>query len=110
MVHHSGRFEVWLDHNENWVHAMTSQKAEKPTFQVEGDSTAPPEMADRDSSGRARELARCALGNLLKLPPAEVEIIARHRIPLAHRRGKPLPFDLSLSHDGRFVSCAWETA
>lgn len=108
VVHRSGRFEVWLDNNDHWVHAVSSQSAERPGFQLEGDPTAEPGDEEERGSERVRRLARSTLGVLLNIAPSEVEIVSEDRIPRAQRCGVPVPCDLSLSHDGRFVSCAWE--
>lgn len=111
VVHSSGRFGVWLDHADQWVHAVASQTGEKPGFRLAGDpsvSSGAAGTAEEGFSERVRELARSALGALLNIAPNEVRIVSEDGIPRAQRRGQPLPFDLSLSHDGRFVSCAWE--
>ena len=108
VIHRSGRFDVWLDHTENWVHASASQSGEKPGLRLEGDPAADPSGEDESSSDRVRKLARTALGAVLDIAPAEVEIVTTKRIPSARRLGEPLPLDLSLSHDGRFVSCVWQ--
>ena len=130
MIHGLGRFEVWLDRTDDWVHAMVSQGAEKPRFRVgekprfQVDATPSigagddPALEDENSSHCVRRLAQEALGDHLNLAPSEVQIVTVDRIPQAQRktalrqgatgRGEPLPVDLSLSHDGRFVACAWE--
>jgi len=107
VTHRLGHFEVWLDHTDQWVHASASQSGEKPSFRLEGDPSADPAAAEERFSERVRRLARSSLGVLLNLAPSELEIVSTDGIPQAQRRGEPLPFDLSLSHDGRFVSCAW---
>jgi phosphopantetheinyl transferase (holo-ACP synthase) len=109
VTHRLGHFDVWLDRTDDWVHALTSQTGEKPDFRIDGDSSADPGGEKRHSSEWVRRLAQSALGAFLDLSPSEVEIFSTDRIPLAQRKGVPLPFDLSLSHDGRFVSCAWES-
>ncbi|MCH7666284.1 MAG: 4-phosphopantetheinyl transferase family protein [Acidobacteria bacterium] len=113
VVHRLGRFRVWLDHADQWVHALASQAGEKPGFRIAGDpsaSSGAARTAEEGFSERVRELARIALSALLNIAPIEVRIVSEDRIPRAQRRGQPLPFDLSLSHDGRFVSCAWEAS
>ena len=109
VTHSLGHFDVWLDRTDDWVHALASQTGEKPDFRIDGDSSADPGGEERQSSQRVRRLAQSGLSAFLNLAPSEVEIVSTDRIPLAQRKGVPLPFDLSLSHDGRFVSCAWES-
>ncbi|MGB5392008.1 MAG: 4'-phosphopantetheinyl transferase superfamily protein [Thermoanaerobaculia bacterium] len=107
--HRLGRFGVWLDHTDHWVHAVASQVGEKPKFRLDGDSSTDPGSLEKGLRERVRRLASSALGGLLEIAPSEIEIVSVNRIPQAQRQGQPLPFDLSLSHDGRFVSCAWES-
>jgi phosphopantetheinyl transferase (holo-ACP synthase) len=109
VTHRLGHFEVWLDYTDQWVHALASQTGEKPGFRLDGDPSADPAAEEERFSERVKRLARSTLGALLSIAPSEVEIVSVDRIPQAQRRGEPLPFDLSLSHDGRFVSCAWES-
>ena len=116
VVHRSGRFRVWLDHTDQWVHALASLAGEKPGFRIAGNPSASSAAAgaagtaEEGFSERVRELARCVLADLLNIAPIEIRIVSQDRIPRAHWRGEPLPFDLSLSHDGRFASCAWEAS
>jgi phosphopantetheinyl transferase (holo-ACP synthase) len=107
--HRLGRFGVWLDHTDHWVHAAASQAGEKPEFRLDGDPSADPGTERTCPRERVRRLASSALGAFLNITASEVEIASVDRIPQAQRQGQPLPFDLSLSHDGRFVSCAWES-
>ncbi len=107
VLHRLGRFDVWLDHSEQWVHALASQTGDKPGFQLSGDPD--PTIAKDDLSRRAKALARSAVGSLLDLEPSKIQIAAEDRIPRPWWKAEPLPIDLSLSHDGRFVSCAWKT-
>jgi len=109
VTHRLGRFDVWLDRTDDWVHALASQTGEMPDFRLDGDFFAEPDGEEQHSSERVRRLAQSALGAFLNLSPSEVEIVSTDSIPLVQRRGAPLPIDLSLSHDGRFVSCAWES-
>ena len=122
VVHSLGRFRVWLDRTDQWVHALASQAAEKPGFRIAGNpsdsfpatvatgTTGAAGTAEDDCSERVRELARCALADVLNIAPLEIRIVSQDHIPRAQRRGETLPFDLSLSHDGRFVACAWEAS
>lgn len=109
VTHRLGHFNVWLDQTEQWVHALASQTGEKPGFRLGGDPSADPGAEEVDLSERVRRLTSTVLGALLDTTPSEIEIVSVDRIPQAQRQGQPLPFDLSLSHDGRFVSCAWES-
>jgi len=106
--HRLGRFDVWFDHSEQWVHALASQGSDRPGSQLGGDPAGNPNIREDDLSERARVLARSALGTALDLAPSELRIVSEDQIPQSSRHGKPLPVDLSLSHDGRFVSCAWQ--
>ena len=109
VTHRLGRFRVWLDCTDDWVHAVASQAGEKPDFQLRGDSSIDPRSLEKGFRERVRRLASSALGGLLEIAPNEIEIVSVNRVPQAQRQGQPLAFDLSLSHDGRFVSCAWES-
>ena len=109
VTHRLARFSVWLDYSDQWVHALASQADKKPDYRLEGHSSAEPGTKEEGFRDRVRRLASSALGGLLEIAPSELEIVSVNRIPQAQRQGQPLPFDLSLSHDGRFVSCAWES-
>ena len=109
VTHRLARFSVWLDHSDQWVHAVASQAGEKPKFRLDGASSTDPGSLEIGFRERVRRLASSALGALLEITPSEIEIVSVNRVPQAQRQGQPLPFDLSLSHDGRFVSCAWES-
>ena len=61
----------------------------------------------RPERGRAR-LAREELAPLLGAEPGALEIGRRDRIPVLRIGGRDAPFDLSLSHHGRFVAYAAE--
>jgi phosphopantetheinyl transferase len=67
------------------------------------------EAADRRdrSSQRVRDLARAAVGSVMNVCPSEIEIQSDAGIPTLHRADQRLPLDLSMSHDGRFIACAW---
>ena len=109
VTHQLARFSVWIDHSDQWVHAVASQAGEKPRFRLNGDSSANPGSEEEGLGDQVARLSGSGLGGLLDIAPSEIEIVSVNRIPQAQRQGQPLPFDLSLSHDGRFVSCAWES-
>jgi phosphopantetheinyl transferase (holo-ACP synthase) len=113
--HPIGRFGVWFERAEEWLHAvavlMMSRTDADPSevsarigrIEEEGDSS---RGGDRPSV-RVREVAQAALGALMGVSAAEIEIVTHQGIPAPHRRDERLPVDLSLSHHGRFVACAW---
>jgi hypothetical protein len=62
-----------------------------------------------EASARVRQLARSALASGLSIVPADLVIAAAaKRVPRMSLWGQKLPIDLSFSHHGRFVACAWE--
>jgi hypothetical protein len=63
---------------------------------------------DADPSAEVRRLAREELAALLGAEPGALEIARRERIPVLRLAGRDAPFDLSLSHHGRFVAYAAE--
>ena len=109
VVHRRGRFDIWLDHADHWVHAAASHGGGEPGFRVDGDPSANPGPEDDGCSRRVRKLAGDALGAVLDIPAGEIRIVSTDRIPQARRGPAPLPIDLSLSHDGRFIACAWRS-
>ena len=120
--HGMGRFGVWLQRADEWVHALAVPFGASDS-DVEGHGPAavePPGGARSrirrvgvagsgagDPSGHVRELARTAVGSLVNVSPVEIEIASAGGIPSARLREERLPVDLSLSHHGRFVACAW---
>ncbi|MFV1988533.1 MAG: 4'-phosphopantetheinyl transferase superfamily protein [Gemmatimonadota bacterium] len=112
--HAVGRFDVSFSGADDWVHAIATLSdgvaARVPAAMV------PAAMIERvhrgrsaaaHASARVRTMARSAVGSLLSIAPAEIEIAPAGRIPVATWRKLPLPVDLSLSHHGRFLACAW---
>lgn len=105
----AGRFDVWIEEARDWVHAV-ARPADDP-------GSAPPrsalsflEGASRDASAagqRVRELALRAVAPLIPAEGHELSIVTEDGIPTLRRDGAPLPVDLSLSHHGRLVACAW---
>ena len=65
---------------------------------------APPALA----RSAVRTLARSALAERLRVDPDAIAITSRDRIPHARLDGRHSGIDLSLSHHGRFVACAFE--
>ena len=106
VTHRLGHFDIWFDQADEWVHAVASRGGEKPGFQIDGPPSTGAGVEEEDSGERVRKLARTALGDFLNIAPSEIQIVSVDRIPRAQRQGAPLPVDLSLSHDGRFVACA----
>ncbi|HSR41207.1 MAG TPA: hypothetical protein VLL48_03525, partial [Longimicrobiales bacterium] len=109
VVHRAaGRFRVWVEDARDWIHTVAAPVAEAAT---------PPkwalelvEVGSARSGGPgegARDLARRAVAPLLSIDPAELSVVLRDRIPHLSRAGSILPVDLSLSHHGRVVACAW---
>ena len=133
--HRVGGFGVWFERADAWLHAVAVpmtpgrpgpvREAPVGSAEVRGCvSEAAPlgvgarigrvEQEGRDSavrndgpSARVREVARTAVGSLMNVAPTEIEILTDQGIPALQRRGERLPLDLSLSHHGRFVACAW---
>jgi len=117
VTHRLGRFDIWFDQADEWLHAVASRNGEKPGLRVSGPSSGNEEIVGADPSERVRKLARAALAAQLNIAPGEIRIATVEGIPRVQRRvtprrgpperGESLPIDLSLSHDGRFVACAW---
>lgn len=120
--HEVGSFEVRIDETEDRVHAVaTVEGAPLPRWTIGtldiistpgGDPTAPiaahGNRSDPHRPGaRVRALAREAVGSALSLAPSTIEISSGRGVPLASSGGIRLPVDLSLSHHGRFLACAW---
>jgi phosphopantetheinyl transferase (holo-ACP synthase) len=111
--HRVGRFAVWFERADEWVHAVALPMAD-PTpsgvgariGRVEKEGADYPDRGERPSI-RVREVAQAAVGSVMNVPPAEIEIVTEQGIPTLHCRDERLPVDLSLSHHGRFVACAW---
>jgi len=110
VTHRLGHFDIWLDQTDEWVHAVASRGGEKPDLQIDGPLTTSAGVEEEDSGERVRKLARTVLGDFLNIAPSEIHFVSVDRIPRAQWQGAPLPIDLSLSHDGRFVACAWASS
>jgi len=119
--HAIGPFDVWISGGDDWVHAVAAPMEPDPDRPqsklrllrrgdsghggVEGSAL---DLAS-SSSARARGVAGSAVAAALSMETEDVEIVSSGRIPIAigiSRRIR-LPVDLSLSHHGRFVACAW---
>lgn len=108
--HRIGCFQVWLDGADDWVHALATPldgAGARPFSGVDRLDSGRLESIRENASARVRDLARAALGSLLSITPFEIQIVAERGIPMARRQGESLPVDLSMSHHGRFVACAW---
>jgi phosphopantetheinyl transferase len=106
-VEHAGRtIPVRIDADAERVHAVASDRAEA----LAGVRSRVAELPapDADPSLAVRELAREELAPLLDAEPGALEIARRERIPVLRLGGRDAPFDLSLSHHGRFVAYAAE--
>jgi len=109
--HAVGRFQVSFSGGDDWVHAIATR--------FDGavdDASGPSAMVERVQEGRfapayvsarVRSMARAAVGSVLSIAPPEIEIATAAKIPVALWRKLPLPVDLSLSHHGSFLACAW---
>lgn len=114
VTHRVGRFSVWFERADGWLHAVAVPEADHGS----ATDTPPHGVGSRVrrlavvspgdlSSRRVRDVARAAVGFLMKVCPSEIEVVSESGIPALHRRDERLPLDLSMSHDGRFVACAW---
>lgn len=113
-VHHAlGTFHVCLEATQEWIHAVAATSGaglERARWELRSlGREAARCLPGLDAGARVRSLARSALANTLSAVPSHLGIAAAaKRIPRVTWRGQPLTLDLSLSHHGRFVACAWE--
>ncbi len=124
--HRVGRFSVWLDQAEGWLHAVAAPLADRPTDGSFGPRSGAGDSPPRGTQARlarvraersagpddgpsfeVRELTRAGVGSLLGICPTEIEVASEGGIPVLHWQQRRLPLDLSLSHHGRFIACAW---
>jgi hypothetical protein len=104
----AGCFQVWVEEARDWIHAVAAPAAEalaRPTTAVEvveEQAPLPGRLGEM-----ARDLARRAVAPFFSLEAGDLTVILRDRIPHLSLRGRVLPVDLSLSHHGRVVGCAW---
>ena len=110
VCHSKADFETVLYHSPKWVHAVTTLESKSVTSDSRLHSrvlSLESRIGPLDESMEVRTFTRKALGSWLGISWAEVEIVTENRIPRALKRGQALGIDLSLSHDGNFVACAW---
>ena len=109
--HRMGRFQVWLEHADEWVHAVAvpwESDSDRPPCDVTTVDATPWDSRGTRPGVRVRELARTALSAHFGIAPTDVKIVSEDRIPRASGEGSDATLaDLSLSHDGRFAACAW---
>jgi hypothetical protein len=110
--HPLGRFQVCLDGTDEWVHAVASVSGTgvaKANWQLRSlGREAVRRIPGLEASARVRKLARSAIASALSAVPSEIVIAAAAKsVPRVMWRGQRLPVDLSFSHHGRFVACAW---
>lgn len=104
----AGRFAVRLEETAAWIHAVATPA--HAVSRAAGARVAP--LADLlpgiEASQAVRRLAVQAVSTALGLPERELRVVSTSRVPSIERKGEALPVDLSLSHHGRFVACAWK--
>lgn len=110
--HAAGQFQVCLEATDEWVHAVasvTGTGVAKANWQLRSmGREAARRIPGMEASARVRKLARSAIASALSAVPSDIVIAAAaKRIPSVTWRGHRLPVDLSFSHHGRFVACAW---
>lgn len=106
-VEHAGRrIPVRVEADAERVHAVAIDRAEAMAAVRSGVAELPAEGGD--ASAAVRTLAREKLAPLLGAAPAALEFARQGRIPLLRLAGRAAPFDVSLSHHGRFVAYAAE--
>ena len=110
--HPLGQFQVCLEATNEWVHAVASVSGTgvaKANWQLRSmGREAARRIPGLEASARVRKLARSAIASALSAVPSDIVIAAAaKRVPRVTWRGQRLPVDLSLSHHGRFVACAW---
>ena len=92
-----------VEMTSEFVHAVV---CDEPGEWLSGIEASDPSHAPSDA---VRDLARRDLAARFG---GGLSVAQRGRVPVLHRRGEPLPADLSLSHHGRFVAfaCASEAS
>ena len=106
-VEHAGRrIPVQVERDAERVHALATDRAE--SFARLRSCVATFEGPAAGVSAAVRALACKELAPLLGVEANQLEIARRGRIPVLRLAGSDAPFDLSLSHHGRFVAFAAE--
>ena len=106
-VEHEGRrIPVQIERDGERVHAIASDEAHSLARVRSRVAELP--APDADPSAAARALAREELAPLLGTSAAALDFARRGRIPVLRVDGRDAPYDLSLSHHGRFVAYAAE--
>ena len=106
-VEHGERsYPVRVERDAERVHALAGDT--DATLGRVSACVAPLVPPDADASAAVRALARERLAPLLGVAVRDVEIARRGRIPVLRVAGRDAPYDLSLSHHGRFVAFAAE--
>jgi phosphopantetheinyl transferase (holo-ACP synthase) len=116
-VRHEGRvfaLDVRIDDDRGCVHAVASIGSTPTLSGDEPFRGLSMIAAEEDASVEARALLCRAMAPRLGCAVDELSVVRRPRPqswdgfepPRLHRGGVPLPIDVSLSHDGRFVSFA----
>jgi phosphopantetheinyl transferase (holo-ACP synthase) len=100
------RIPVQVERDAERVHALATDRVE--SLARLQSCVAALESPGADPSAAVRLLAREQLAPLLGVRPDQLEIAQRDRIPVLRSEGSDAPFDLSLSHHGRFVAFAAE--
>jgi phosphopantetheinyl transferase (holo-ACP synthase) len=106
--HEAGAFDVLLDRADQWVHVvatLSNEHALSPARPAVWGIRAL-DTPDADPSSTVRKWARRALATQAGLPIGDLHIGSDRGIPVALWGDRRLPFDLSLSHHGRFVAWA----
>jgi phosphopantetheinyl transferase (holo-ACP synthase) len=101
VVHEVGRFQVRLDVTVEYAHAVATPEGSPQA------SSRVRRLQDGGSPSRqVREMARLAIGSSMDVEPSDIEVSVAG-VPVVSQGGVALALDLSLSHHGRFMGCAW---
>jgi phosphopantetheinyl transferase (holo-ACP synthase) len=109
VTHETGAIDVLFDRADQWVHVVATLSTDsalspaRPAVWGIRRLNAP----DADPSSTVRKWACRALATQAGLSLGDLRIGSDRGIPVALCRDRRLPFDLSLSHHGRFVAWVW---